>query len=236
MLEINLQYDWAQFHAAYQVSIEPGMTTLLGASGEGKSTLLHLLGGYLKGRGTVSYQGVAFSDLAPFERPISTLFQSDNLFPQLTVWQNVAVGLEPSMRLTVEQKEKVAWALEQTQLMAKQDQYPQTLSGGQAQRVAIARVLVRKKPILLLDEPFSALDPMLREEMLRLVHDVTQQFQLTTVFVSHLPSEALLVGGRVMLISGGRVVAHEKAEILNSTRLPETFSHYLGSTHRSTNE
>ncbi|MEL0621896.1 ATP-binding cassette domain-containing protein [Marinomonas arenicola] len=236
MLEINLQYDWEQFHAAYQVSIEPGMTTLLGASGEGKSTLLHLLGGYLKGRGTLSYQGEDFSGLAPFERPISTLFQSDNLFPQLTVWQNVAVGLEPSMRLTNEQQEKVEWALLQTQLMAKRDQYPHALSGGQAQRVAIARVLVRKKPILLLDEPFSALDPMLREEMLKLVHDVTKEFHLTTVFVSHMPSEALLVGGRVMLIAGGRVVAHEAADVLASDVIPSSFSHYLGTANRSTNE
>ena len=230
MLEINLQYDWEQFHADYQVSIEPGMTTLLGASGEGKSTLLHLLGGYLKGIGSVSYNGEEFSRMAPFERPISTLFQSDNLFPQLTVWQNVAVGLEPSMKLNHEQREKVAWALEQTQLLAKQTQYPHALSGGQAQRVAIARVLVRKKPILLLDEPFSALDPMLREEMLNLVNEVTQQFQLTTVFVSHLPAEALQVGGRVMLIADGRVVAHEAADILASELLPETFSRYLGIT------
>ncbi|REG86996.1 ATP-binding cassette domain-containing protein [Marinomonas pollencensis] len=228
MLEIDLQYDWEQFHAAYEVSISPGMTTLLGASGEGKSTLLHLLGGYLKGRGSVSYLGEDFSKSAPFERPISTLFQSDNLFPQLTVWQNVAIGLEPSMRLTDEQRGKVAWALEQTQLIAKQDQYPQALSGGQAQRVAIARALVRKKPILLLDEPFSALDPMLREEMLNLVNTVTQQFQLTTVLVSHLPAEALQVGGQVMLIAGGRVVAHEEASVLASDLLPETFSRYLG--------
>ncbi|MEL0636117.1 ATP-binding cassette domain-containing protein [Marinomonas sp. TI.3.20] len=236
MLEINLQYNWENFRADYQVSIEPGMTTLLGASGEGKSTLLQLVGGYLNGRGTLSYLGEDFSSLAPYERPVTTLFQSDNLFPQLTVWQNVAIGLEPSLKLTDQQQEKVSWALEQTQLMSKRDQIPQALSGGQAQRVAIARVLVRNKPILLLDEPFSALDPMLREEMLALVHNVTEQFQLTTVLVSHMPSEALLVGGRVMLIAGGRVVAHESADVLASKSLPDAFSNYLGLFNPSTKE
>lgn len=234
MLDINIQYDWENFHADYQASIASGMTTVLGASGEGKSTLLHLLGGYLQGRGTLSYLGASFLGLAPFERPVSTLFQSDNLFPQLNVWQNVAVGLEPSLKLTAQQREKVEWALRQTQLIAKQDQYPQALSGGQAQRVAIARVLVRNTPILLLDEPFSALDPILREEMLTLVAEVTQQFKLTTLVVSHMPSEALLVGGRVMLIAGGRVVAHEPVDILTSSSLPDTFSRYLGLSNHST--
>lgn len=234
MLDINIQYDWEDFHANYQASIKQGITTLLGASGEGKSTLLHLLGGYLSGAGELSYLGNRFERLAPYERPISTLFQSDNLFPQLTVWQNVAIGLAPSLKLSRDQEEKVTWALEQTQLIAKQNQYPQALSGGQAQRVAIARALVRYKPILLLDEPFSALDPALREEMLHLVHDVTEQFQLTTLLVSHMPSEALLVGGDVMLIASGRIVAHESSDVLASETPPDTFSHYLGLSNRST--
>ncbi|MBR7888718.1 ATP-binding cassette domain-containing protein [Marinomonas sp. A79] len=234
MLNIDLQYSWEQFHAHYQVDIEPGMTTLLGGSGEGKSTLLHLLGGFLAGRGVLSYQGESLLPLAPYERPISTLFQSDNLFPQLTVWQNVAIGLSRSLRLTSEQQDKVQWALEKTQLVDKTTRFPQALSGGQAQRVAIARALVRNKPILLLDEPFSALDPALREEMLYLVNEVTAELKLTTLIVSHLPQEASLVGGRVLLIEKGQVSAHEAVSVLSQSDVHPLFSHYLGVSDRST--
>ncbi|WP_369922654.1 ATP-binding cassette domain-containing protein [Marinomonas polaris] len=166
--------------------------------------------------------------LPPYERPISTLFQSDNLFPQLTVWQNVAIGLSPSLSLSGEQKTRIQWALEKTQLVDKKDRYPQALSGGQAQRVAIARALVRKKPILLLDEPFSALDPALREEMLYLVNDVTLELGLTTLLVSHLPQEASLVGGRVILIEQGRVTAYEPVSVLSQIEPHPLFSRYLG--------
>lgn len=233
MLNIDLLYDWESFHAEYQATLLPGVTTLLGASGEGKSTLLHLLGGFLQGRGRVSFQGQALENLSPYERPISTLFQSDNLFPQLTVWQNVAVGIAPSLSLSAEQNTKVRWALKQTQLSDKADQYPQALSGGQAQRVAIARVLVREMPILLLDEPFSALDPALREEMLTLVNEVTERFEMTTLLVSHMPSEAVFIGGKVMLIEKGRVMANEDASVLSHGQVPDAFSRYLRMTSPS---
>ncbi|MGO2233297.1 MAG: thiamine ABC transporter ATP-binding protein [Marinomonas sp.] len=228
MLNINLQYDWENFHASYSVEIFPGVTTLLGGSGEGKSTLLHLLGGFLDGRGELFFNNESLLSLPAYERPISTLFQSDNLFPQLTVWQNVAIGLSPSLSLSSEQKTKIQWALEKTQLVDKGERYPQALSGGQAQRVAIARALVRKKPILLLDEPFSALDPALREEMLYLVNDVTLELGLTTLLVSHLPQEASLVGGRVILIEQGRITAHEPVSVLTQIEPHPLFSRYLG--------
>lgn len=228
MLNIKLQYSWDSFHADYRVNISPGVTTLLGASGEGKSTLLHLLGGFLGGHGKLSFHDKSLLHLAPYERPISTLFQSDNLFPQLTVWQNVAIGASPSLSLSAEQKSKVDWALKKTQLVDKADRFPQALSGGQAQRVAIARVLVRNKPILLLDEPFSALDPALREEMLYLVREVTEELSLTTLLVSHLPQEASLIGGKVILIEKGEVVAHELVSVLNQTPTHPLFSHYFG--------
>ncbi|NLQ16510.1 ATP-binding cassette domain-containing protein [Marinomonas sp. M1K-6] len=234
MLSINLQYDWENFHANYCVDIPPGVTTLLGGSGEGKSTLLHLLGGFLAARGTLFFNDESLLFLPAYERPMSTLFQSDNLFPQLTVWQNVAIGLSPSLSLDNEQKAKIHWALEKTQLADKAQRFPQALSGGQAQRVAIARALVRKKPILLLDEPFSALDPALREEMLHLVNEVTLELGLTTLLVSHLPQEASLVGGQVILIEQGRVVAHEPVSVLSQPEPHPLFSQYLGASRHST--
>jgi thiamine transport system ATP-binding protein len=228
MLKIKLQYSWDDFYADYRVNISSGVTTVLGASGEGKSTLLHLIGGFLEGYGELSFNSESLLGLAPYERPISTLFQSDNLFPQLTVWQNVAIGASPSLSLSAEQKDKVDWALEKTQLVDKTGRFPQALSGGQAQRVAIARVLVRNKPILLLDEPFSALDPALREEMLYLVREVTEELSLTTLLVSHLPQEASLIGGKVILIEKGKVVAHEPVSVLNQTPAHSSFLHYFG--------
>ena len=228
MLSINIEYSWERFTADYKLDIAPGMTTLLGASGEGKSTLLHLLGGFLSGQGELTFQGQSLLTLPAYQRPITSLFQSDNLFPQLTVWQNVAIGLNASLALSAEQKQRVIWALEKTQLQDKAERYPQALSGGQAQRVAIARALVRKKPILLLDEPFSALDPALREEMLQLVAEVTAEYGLTTLLVSHLPQEALLVGGRVVLIEGGRVAAHEPVEVLQQPQKIAAFAEYFG--------
>lgn len=231
MLNIDLQYDWDNFHARYCVDIAPGVTTLLGGSGEGKSTLLHLLGGFLIGRGALEFRGESLLGLPAYQRPVSTLFQSDNLFPQLTVWQNVAIGLSPSLKLTRKQQEKVQWALEKTQLVDKKTRFPHALSGGQAQRVAIARVLVRQKPILLLDEPFSALDPSLREEMLHLVDQVTLELELTTLLVSHLPQEASLVGGHVILIEHGQIVAHEPVSVLSGEDHGH-FSRYLGGASR----
>ena len=228
MLSINIEYSWERFAADYKLDIAPGMTTLLGASGEGKSTLLHLLGGFLSGQGELTFQGQSLLTLPAYQRPITSLFQTDNLFPQLTVWQNVAIGLNASLALSAEQKQRVIWALEKTQLQDKAERFPQALSGGQAQRVAIARALVRKKPILLLDEPFSALDPALREEMLQLVAEVTAEYGLTTLLVSHLPQEALLVGGRVVLIEGGRVAAHEPVEVLQQPQKIAAFAEYFG--------
>ncbi|RBP81749.1 ATP-binding cassette domain-containing protein [Marinomonas rhizomae] len=228
MLNINLQYDWEGFHADYCVDIFPGVTTLLGGSGEGKSTLLHLLGGFLDGRGELFFNEESLLSLPAYERPISTLFQSDNLFPQLTVWQNIAIGLSPSLSLNNEQRARIQWALEKTQLADKAERFPQALSGGQAQRVAIARAMVRKKPILLLDEPFSALDPSLREEMLYLVNEVTLELGLTTLLVSHLPQEASLVGGRVILIEQGCITAHEPVSVLSQSKVHPLFSRYLG--------
>lgn len=228
MLSFDLQYNWHDFHAHYQAQLTPGVTCILGASGGGKSTLLSLLGGYLSGQGQINFEGNELGALAPFERPISMLFQSDNLFPQLSVWDNVAIGLSPSRQLTPDQKNKVSWALEQTQLSGYVDKFPEQLSGGQAQRVAIARVLVREKPILLLDEPFSALDPTLREEMLTLVKSLTRQYGWTTIMVTHTPQDAVTLGGSVMLVEQGNIQALIDAKNLFDGAKKSPFSRYLG--------
>lgn len=230
MLSVDLHYQWQTFHAHYQLSLPPGLTTLLGASGEGKSTLLQLIGGFIEGQGDLHWGELDLQPLPPYARPVTTLFQSDNLFPQLTVWQNVAIGLHPGMRLNSEGKERVDWALEQTQLTAYKENTPTQLSGGQAQRVALARVLVREKPILLLDEPFSALDPALRSEMLEQVAILTETGKLTTLLVSHHPLEAKKVGGRILFVDQGRIQLHGDVHLLNQPDASPAWGRYLKGT------
>ncbi|CUB02987.1 thiamine ABC transporter ATP-binding protein [Marinomonas fungiae] len=227
MLSFDLRYRWQDFQAHYQAQLPLGVTSILGASGGGKSTLLALLGGYIEGQGSIQFEGQELLSLAPYERPITTLFQSDNLFPQLSVWDNIAIGLSPSRSLSDEQKHKVHWALEQVQLQVYADKFPDQLSGGQAQRVAIARVLVRKKPILLLDEPFSALDPKLRSDMLHLIKDLTHRYQWTTLMVTHSPADAMLLGGQALLLEEGRVVVQADAKILSEIPPDSPFNRYL---------
>lgn len=230
MLSFDLRYAWHDFQAHYQAELPVGITSILGASGGGKSTLLSLLGGYIEGEGSIVFKEQNMLGLAPFERPISTLFQNDNLFPQLSVWDNVAVGITPSRKLNDKQATQVRWALEQTQLQDYQDKFPSQLSGGQAQRVAVARVLVRNRPILLLDEPFSALDPKLREEMLLLIKSLTEQYAWTTIMVTHAPQDAVLLGGQVMLVERGKVCALTAADQLYNGDKESHFSRYLGVT------
>ncbi|TBR43198.1 ATP-binding cassette domain-containing protein [Marinomonas agarivorans] len=243
MLDIDLHYSWQQkggvhtnvFRSHYKAHIGEGLTSILGKSGEGKSTLLTLLGGFVQGRGSIQYYGRELIKLAPDERPVTNLFQQDNLFPQLTVWQNIAIGLSNSLRLTDAQMQTVNWALERTKLTAYANSKPDELSGGQAQRVAIARAISRaavgdsssKKSILLLDEPFSALDPKLRMDMMLLVKELTQQLSLTTLLVSHFPDEVKTIGGQFLLIEGGSVVLQDSVELLSAENIPVALHTYL---------
>nr|WP_239090275.1 ATP-binding cassette domain-containing protein [Marinomonas ostreistagni] len=233
-MSFDFSYEWQDFSAHYAAQLQPGITCILGPSGGGKSTLLALLGGYLESKGDVHFNGQSISSLAPFARPITTLFQSDNLFPQLTVADNVALGLAPSRSLNKTQQARLQWALEQVQLADYELKYPEQLSGGQAQRVAIARVLVRDQPILLLDEPFSALDPKLREDMLRLIKQLTEEHHWTTLMVTHAPGDALLLGGQVMLVEAGQITAYEEAAALEAGHdKREAFLGYLGTLSRT---
>jgi ABC-type thiamine transport system, ATPase component len=228
LLEFNLHYQWDDFSAHYQAKIDKGFTCLLGGSGEGKSTLLYLLGGFLKGEGQARFDGRDVFALEPSQRPITTLFQSDNVFPQLSVWDNVAVGIHPSRKLSSTDKARVMQSLEKVQLDALSMKFPGELSGGQVQRVSIARALVRQQPILLLDEPFSALDPSLRREMLSLVKQLTHEQRLIALMVTHSPDDAIFVDGNVILVDKGKLVAQDSAQVLTGRSRNVHFERYLG--------
>ena len=184
---------------------------IVGPSGAGKSTLLNLIAGFvLPSRGEVWLNGENHTQSAPYERPVSMLFQENNLFPHLTVQQNLALGLKTSLKLTAleqDQIERVADAVGLTSFLSR---LPNSLSGGQKQRVALARCLLRDKPILLLDEPFSALDPELRLEMLNLIDELCHSKNLTLLLVTHQPSELTGKVDRMLRIENGRISQQEK--------------------------
>ena len=184
---------------------------IVGPSGAGKSTLLNLIAGFvLPTQGNIWLNGENHTQSAPYERPVSMLFQENNLFPHLTVQQNLALGLKTSLKLTAleqDQIERVADAVGLTSFLSR---LPNSLSGGQKQRVALARCLLRDKPILLLDEPFSALDPELRMDMLNLIDELCHSKNLTLLLVTHQPSELTGKVDRMLRIENGRISQQEK--------------------------
>jgi len=201
---------------------------LLGPSGAGKSTLLNAIAGFqpLAG-GRVLWDGQDLSPLAPSARPISMIFQDNNLFPHLTAAQNIGLGLRPDLRLDTGQKAKVEAALARVGLAGFGGRKPGQLSGGQVARVALARALLRDKPLLLLDEPFGALGPALRTEMLALVTELTEETGATLLMVSHQPEDARAIADRIILVADGEAHPPVPTETIFA-HPPAALRDYLG--------
>ncbi|WP_337023088.1 MULTISPECIES: thiamine ABC transporter ATP-binding protein ThiQ [unclassified Pantoea] len=203
----NLTYLYQHLPMRFRFEAQVGeRLAILGPSGAGKSTLLSLIGGFLPvSQGTLMMNGVDHTRSVPSARPVSMLFQENNLFPHLTVQQNMGLGLHPGLKLTREQQQQLATIAEQTGLAEMLNRLPVELSGGQRQRVALARCLLRDRPILLLDEPFSALDPALRGEMLQLVRKVCESRNITLLMVSHSLEDAQQIAPRSLVVVDGRI-------------------------------
>lgn len=179
---------------------------LMGASGSGKSTLLSTLSGFLwPDAGRIHMDGTDVTTAPVATRPISILFQDGNLFPHLTVFDNIALGLSPSLKLSAEDRARVAEALSKVDLNGMAKRMPSELSGGQQSRVALARMLLRDKAIALLDEPFAALDPGLRREMLGLVRTLCDETGQTLIMATHDLRDAERLCDRVLLLENGQV-------------------------------
>lgn len=184
---------------------------IIGPSGAGKSTLLNLIAGFvLPTQGNIWLNGENHTRSAPYERPVSMLFQENNLFPHLTVQQNLALGLKTNLKLTALEQDQIEQVADAVGLTSFLSRLPNSLSGGQKQRVALARCLLRDKPILLLDEPFSALDPELRMDMLNLIDELCHSKNLTLLLVTHQPSELTGKVDRMLRIENGRISQQEK--------------------------
>jgi thiamine transport system ATP-binding protein len=205
-----------------------GCMAIIGPSGAGKSTLLSLIGGFEPADGgSISVEGRDISAVPAAQRPVTTLFQDNNLFAHLTAAQNVGLGLDPGLRLSAAQRQDVEQALRQVGLDELGNRRPAQLSGGERQRVAIARCLVRRRPILLLDEPFAALGPAMRQEMLDLVNDLRHQHGLTLLMVTHDPADAQRIADRTAFVAAGQVVLTAATSAVLTSDLP-LIRDYLG--------
>lgn len=178
--------------------------SIMGPSGAGKSTLLSAISGFTPpASGRVFWDGMDLTADPVAARPLSILFQDNNLFPHLTAAQNVALGIKPSLRLTPSEWEQVQTTLVSVGLADLGDRRPAALSGGQQSRVALARVLLRGRPLLLLDEPFAALGPGLRAEMLDLVMRIATEANQTVLMVTHDMRDAVQLDGTTVFVDAG---------------------------------
>ena len=170
------------------------VSAILGKSGSGKSTLLNVIAGFLHAEsGALLWQQESLLNVPANQRPVTTLFQQHNLFTHLSVEQNVGLGISPDLKLNKQDSKNISLALEEVGLEGYATRRANKLSGGEQQRVALARCLLRDQPILLLDEPFSALDESTRHEMIELTQNVIREHQLCVVMVTHNKDDASML-------------------------------------------
>ena len=184
-----------------------GVYALLGRSGAGKSTLLNAIGGYIEpDSGQVAWKNHPLNGLAPAHRPITTLFQSDNLFAHLSVADNIGLGIDPRMSLDKQQIEAIGAALSDVGLGGFGARKPHSLSGGERQRVALARCLLRARPVLLMDEPFGALDGNTRANMLSLTRDLIARNRPCVLMITHDPADATTIEAESLYLGNGGLI------------------------------
>jgi thiamine transport system ATP-binding protein len=223
----NVHITQGDFHLRADFSVESGASvSIIGPSGAGKSTLLGAIAGFVPHAGRITWHGAALAE-DPGARPVSILFQDNNLFPHLTAYQNVALGLKPSLRLSTTEQAKVQNALARVGLEGLDNRRPAALSGGQQSRIALARTLIRARPVLLLDEPFAALGPALKAEMLMLVAEITRETGATLLMVSHDVADARAICAQTVLVAGGQALAPQPTAALLDNP-PRELRAYLG--------
>jgi thiamine transport system ATP-binding protein len=205
-----------------------GRIAIIGPSGAGKSTLLQAIAGFVDPtQGRIMWHGRDLAGTPPGLRPVSILFQDQNLFPHLTIARNLGLGLNPRLRLSHDEWERVEAVLNRVGLAGMGQRRPSELSGGQQGRAALARALLRARPLLLLDEPFAALGPALKAEMMALVAEVVGETGATLLMVTHDPDDARRHAHHSVLVADG--VAHPPqptAELF--TDPPPALRAYLG--------
>jgi thiamine transport system ATP-binding protein len=213
LADVHLTLGSRKFH--FDCGINEGqVTAVVGPSGSGKSTLLNLISGFERpDSGRILIDGRDVTELAPAERPISLVFQDNNLFSHLDLFTNIGLGIHPSMRLTPTDRNAISDALVRVGLEGYERRLPGSLSGGERQRAAFARALVRHRPVLLLDEPFAALDPGLRAAMVELLVDLHAETRATILLVTHDPRDVHRLADHVLFIEDGHVLIDARKDV-----------------------
>ena len=225
----NVGFRYEDMVMNFNLQVAKGeLVGIIGPSGAGKSTLLSLIAGFddpVSGR--ISIGGADMEGVAPDQRPVSMIFQDHNSFAHLDVWTNVALGISADFKLDFQQRERVDEALARVGLSDFKARKATELSGGERQRIAIARALVRDKPVLLLDEPFTALGPALRRDMLDLIREIQVERKLTILMVTHQPEDARYAASRIAVVQNGRIAHVLPTKQFFAASAPVEISAYL---------
>ena len=213
MLTLNnlkKSYDQTSILNGISLSIETGeIVSILGPSGSGKTTLLNCILGITEiDSGSVVFNGQDVTGVSMEERGFNIVFQDYALFPNLNAYENITYGLKNKPGISTQQE--VNELIELLGLSQHLDKHIDQLSGGQKQRVALARTMVMKPKILLLDEPLSALDGVIKESIKEKIKTIAKEFHLTTIIVTHDPEEALTLSDRVLIMKDGSISQHAK--------------------------
>ena len=207
MLKLNFSLKESYLTISTNISLEPDkIYAVVGPSGAGKSTFLNLISGFASiSSGSILWNGQEISNLPPAKRSVSILFQDNNLFPHLSVWRNLALAVTHWPKISRDNEEKLKAVMSEVGILGLENRKPSQLSGGQQSRVALARVLLQKNKILLLDEPFSALGPSLKDQMLELIKKIAKNKKLLVLMVTHEPADAKKVASQTLVVKDKKV-------------------------------
>ncbi|QRM53501.1 thiamine ABC transporter ATP-binding protein [Sinorhizobium sp. BG8] len=207
----NATVAFAEKRLVFDCEIPQGISVAVaGPSGAGKSTLFNVIAGFQRLQsGSVEILGENMQGRGPAERPVSLVFQDNNLFSHLAVAENVGLGINPALKLTGAERQRIADALTRVGLGNYAQRMPSSLSGGERQRVALARAFVRQRPIILLDEPFASLDPAMRAEMTSLLVELKRETKSTILMITHQPDDIRRIADRAMFIEDGAIRVFE---------------------------
>ena len=228
--------DLAKYHGAtlavdhLSLEVRSGeFFSILGPSGAGKTTTLRLVAGFERpDQGEILIEGRSMRHVPPNLRPVNLVFQTYALFPHMTVFDNVAFGLEMRRVSRSELRSRVSAALDMVRLSDKHDRHPSQLSGGEQQRVALARALVNRPAVVLLDEPLGALDQQLRQEMQVELKAIQKQVGITFICVTHHQEEALIMSDRVAVMDHGRVLQVGSPQEVYESPTTEFVARFIG--------
>ena len=207
MLKLNFSFEENYLAISANLSLESDkIYAIIGPSGAGKSTFLNLLSGFSEiSSGSILWNEQEISDLPPSKRNISILFQDNNLFPHLSVWRNLALAVSHWPKISNDDEAKLHSVISEVGIRGLENRKPSQLSGGQQSRVALARVLLQKNKILLLDEPFAALGPSLKDQMLELIEKIARNRGLLVLMVTHDPNDAYKIASQTIVVKNNKV-------------------------------